>query len=29
MAAAHALAVDLYGPLGVEIGTGSSWGDPH
>jgi len=29
MANAHAPAVDLQVPLGVEIGTGPSWGDAH
>jgi DNA polymerase-1 len=29
MATAHAPAVDLQIPLGVEIGTGVSWGDAH
>ena len=29
MANAHAPAVDLQVPLGVEVGTGASWGDAH
>jgi len=29
MAHAHRPAVDLSIPLGVEIGTGVSWGDAH
>ena len=29
MATAHAPAVDLHVPLGVEVGTGISWGDAH
>ncbi len=29
MATAHAPAVDLQVPLGVEVGTGVSWGDAH
>ncbi len=29
MAEAHRPAVDLHVPLGVEIGTGASWGDAH
>ena len=29
MAEAHAPAVELHVPLGVEIGTGLSWGDAH
>ena len=29
MATAHAPAVTLHVPLGVEIGTGVSWGDAH